>query len=160
SGFIWLTKDNKNYIWIEDKEYENNKDNYKDYSVANGEIVTYKGSSDCPECHGLAEGDLVQLKENGEIAKLDPNEALVVPILPEIQMYTSYSVGPGNFSMGMMIDSRSQMYSSFGFGPSKAPFSFSVTEGKGPVVPGVYLQYTAANYGLVVNESINLFHPL
>ena len=160
SGLIWLTKDNKNYIWIDDKEYEKHKDDYKDYSVANGEVVTYNGSSNCSECHGLAAGDLIQLKENGEIAKLDPNEALVVLIPREIQTYTSYSVGPGNFSMGMMIDSRSQMYSSFGFGPSKAPFSFSVTEGKGPVVPGVYLQYTAANYGLVVNESVNLFHPL
>jgi RHS repeat-associated protein len=159
SGLVWLTRDSKEYIWIDDAEYEKNKGDYEGYAVANGAVITFQGGSDCPQCRGLASGDLVQLNESGELIKLDPNEALQVPIAPEKETYTAYSGGYGVFSMGGIQDSRNQLYATFGVGASWPNFSFSRMEGNGPVQPGVSLQFGVAN-GLAVNEAIDPFHPL
>jgi hypothetical protein len=118
SGLVWLTRDSKEYIWIDDAEYEKNKGDYEGYAVANGAVITFQGGSDCPQCRGLASGDLVQLNESGELIKLDPNEALQVPIAPEKETYTAYSGGYGVFSMGGIQDSRNQLYATFGVGAS------------------------------------------
>src|SRR5205085_7577058 len=72
--------------------------------------------------------------------------------------YSSYNLGYRIFEMGGIIDSNSQIYPTFGFGPSWANYSYAQTEGKGPVVPGFYLQGSVAN-GLAVNESLDLLHP-
>jgi hypothetical protein len=160
SGLVWLTKDGQIYIWIDDAEYKKNQDNYKDYSVANGAVIKYQGSSDCPQCDGLKEGDLIQLNENGRIDPLvpDPNTNIYDQNPLATGDYTSYTTGYRIFQMGGIIDSNNQIYATFGFGPSWANYSYSQTEGKGPVEPGLYLQGSVAN-GLAVNESINLLHP-
>ncbi|HEX6044625.1 MAG TPA: RHS repeat-associated core domain-containing protein, partial [Pyrinomonadaceae bacterium] len=78
SGLIWLTKDDQTFIWIDDEEYNNNKDSYGGYSVANGAVTQYQGSSDCPQCQGLSNGDWIQLKENGDVVRVPDPTAQVV----------------------------------------------------------------------------------
>jgi len=76
SGLIWLTKDNTNFMWIDDGEYERNKDKYKDYSDATGAVVTYEsgtGQYNDPSLNGRKvvlgpDGDLLPIT-NEEIAR-------------------------------------------------------------------------------------------
>lgn len=41
SGFIWLTKNNQDFVWVDDKDYEKNRKQYEDegYMYANGATV-------------------------------------------------------------------------------------------------------------------------
>jgi RHS repeat-associated protein len=153
SGLMWLTKDSKEYIWIDDDQYEKNKDAYEGYTAVNGAVTTYQGGANCPQCKGLVKGDLVQLNENGKITKLDPNDALQIAV-----DYTSYSIGILYFNVGGIQDSQNQLFVTFGVGKSWSNYSASVTHGNGPVQEGIYFQWGAAN-GVAGNQSINVFHP-
>ena len=158
SGLIWLTQNNESYIWVDDEYYKNNQVEYKDYSVANGAVTRYQGSTDCAQCEGLQNGDLVQLNENGNVDRLaftpDPNTTVYSG-----GEYSSYSLGFSVVNFGGIVDSSRQIYPTFGVGWSWATYSYSQTYGDGPVTTGLYLQGSVSN-GLAVNESINVFHPL
>jgi RHS repeat-associated protein len=70
SGLIWLTNDDKTYIWVKDDEYKKNKEDHKGYSAANGAVTQFQSGSDCPQCSGLNKGDWVQLNANGGIDRV------------------------------------------------------------------------------------------
>lgn len=61
--------------------------------------------------------------------------------------------------MGHIVDSDARVYFTLQVAPSWPNLSYSQTRGQGPVSPGLYGQGTVGNYGLVINESINLLHP-
>lgn len=67
TGEIWLTKDNNNFIWVDDTDYNNNTDAYKGYSIANGAVTRYGGSINCPQCAGLKIGQWVELQANSTV---------------------------------------------------------------------------------------------
>jgi hypothetical protein len=68
-------------------------------------------------------------------------------------------VGYKIVSFGTVIDADSQVYPTFGLGWSWANYSYSETQGKGPVHPGIYFQGSVSSLGLAVNETLNLLHP-
>jgi hypothetical protein len=134
SGLIWLTNDNEKYIWIDDKDYEKNKKDYEGYSVANGAVTQYQGSSDCPQCQGLNKGDWVQLNGNGGIDHVaDPTV-----YVRHNSEYESTTYGVGNFGMGYKVDSNAQVYFTLQLARSWPLLSYSHTTGSGPVEPGLY----------------------
>jgi len=77
TGEIWLTTDERTYIWVEDAEYEKNKELYKGYSITNGAIIQYRGSANCERCKGIALGKYVRLDEGGGIEEVDDPTTVV-----------------------------------------------------------------------------------
>src|SRR5437660_12203941 len=120
SGLTWLTKDDKTYIWIDDDEYKKNEDNYKDYSVANGAVTQYQGSSDCPQCGGLKKGDWVQLNEDSSISHVaDPTTNVFGPPSDPASSagYVDFNITGGyglGFTCGVMCGRNGGVYPYFG----------------------------------------------
>ena len=82
SGEIWLTKDHVTFIWVEDAEYNRNKDAWKGYFEANGAVIQYAWSTNCGDkCKGIRRGQYVRLDEGGG---LDPVED------PTMQIFAAY----------------------------------------------------------------------
>jgi RHS repeat-associated protein len=112
SGLIWLTKDNQNYIWVDDDEYKKNNDKYKDYSIANGTKTQYRRSSDCPQCQGFKDGDWIQLNANGGIDPVDPPSSAGYTDI-NFTFGSQYLVG---LTGGSMFGRDGGVYPYFGFG--------------------------------------------
>jgi len=74
---------------------------------------------------------------------------------PQNLSYDRTTITGGPFSGGMIVDSNSQVFFTFGVGPSKIPASVVQTQGSGPVNQGVYLSVTGSNV-LAASQSVNL----
>ena len=66
SGMIWLTMDDQNFIWIDDKEYEKNGEKYKDYRSANGTVILLESIS--RKKYKNLVGSHVSLNSNGTVS--------------------------------------------------------------------------------------------
>jgi len=78
TGEIWLTQDDRTFIWVDDAEYKKNRKNYKGYRDANG-ATTQVGSCTGPACKNVKQGDWVQLNANGTLSVVsDPTVGMTV----------------------------------------------------------------------------------
>lgn len=156
SGLVWLTKDHENYQWVDDDKYK--EEDWKGYEKAEAGTIAYfgEGWGGYQDKYKGLMGSYVTLNADGSLsaAGLTPDDAPP----PENNEYANYTEGLGNFGVGMIVQGN-RIHPTFQVGPSWPSFSFSRTTGNSLVTPGVYGQGTVGNYGLVVNESINLLHP-
>ncbi|HEY8185434.1 MAG TPA: RHS repeat-associated core domain-containing protein [Pyrinomonadaceae bacterium] len=154
SGLVWLTKDHENFRWVDDEKYK--AEDWKGYEVVEAGTVAYfgEGWGGYEEKYKGLLGTYVTLNADGSLtsAGMEPTDA---PVLGE---YHSYNEGIGNFGLGMIVQNN-EIHPTLQIAPSWPAFSLSHTTGQGQVSPGVYGQLTTGNYGLVVNESVNLLHP-
>ncbi|HEV7743886.1 MAG TPA: RHS repeat-associated core domain-containing protein [Pyrinomonadaceae bacterium] len=135
--------DSFSYEWVNDKAVHDVPNDYS-YKDTDGDTIQLSGNDETNEHHYTTNKDGASPPNSGA-----PNSE-----------YVSTTYGLWNFGMGHIVDSNAKVYFTFQIAPSWPSYSYSKTTGKGPVSPGVYGQGTVGSLGLVINESVNLRHPL
>jgi RHS repeat-associated protein len=115
-GLIWLTQDDRTFIWVDDIDYEENKNNYEGYREANGAVTQFQSSSNCDQCKDVRKGDWIQLKADGSIDQVD-DPTLTINIAAENQAiddavrdYLSQAIGGTLTERGTVRNSSGSSY--------------------------------------------------
>lgn len=95
SGEIWLTTDDRTFIWIDDDDYEKHKEQYKNYSVANGAVTQYQRSVNCPQCAGISYGQWVELNADGTVSPTTNPTTYIYPVYTDEEIKSPVPVITG-----------------------------------------------------------------